>query len=76
MQVIGLEDITGHYARTLQDWRKAFNKNVSKVKQIGFSEGFARMWEYYLCYCEGGFKERVIGTVQYVIAKPQYRFKL
>ena len=33
----------------------------------------ARMWEFYLCYCEGGFIERSIGTAQILLAKPNYR---
>jgi uncharacterized protein with NAD-binding domain and iron-sulfur cluster len=35
---------------------------------------FIRMWEYYLCYCEGGFAERYIGDVQMLFAKPLYRW--
>jgi cyclopropane-fatty-acyl-phospholipid synthase len=31
------------------------------------------MWEYYLCYCEGGFTERDIGTVQMLLVKPDSR---
>jgi cyclopropane-fatty-acyl-phospholipid synthase len=31
------------------------------------------MWEYYLCYCEGGFAERYIGDVQMLFAKPRHR---
>ena len=33
------------------------------------------MWDFYLCYCEGGFRERVISTVQLAFAKPDYRFQ-
>ncbi|HBQ39710.1 MAG TPA: SAM-dependent methyltransferase, partial [Halieaceae bacterium] len=39
----------------------------------GFDDQFIRMWEFYLCYCEGGFRERIIGTVQLAFAKPGYR---
>lgn len=76
MQIIALEDITQHYARTLRDWRQAFQQNLDSVEKLGFPSAFARMWEYYLCYCEGGFRERIIGTAQYVIAKPGYRFSV
>ncbi len=73
MQIVGLEDITRDYARTLADWRSAFFKNIDKVKAQGFDDAFIRMWEFYLCYCEGAFAERVISTVQYLFAKPKAR---
>lgn len=73
MQIVGLEDITQDYARTLADWRKAFFTNITAVKALGFDDIFIRMWDFYLCYCEGGFAERAISTVQYVFAKPDTR---
>lgn len=73
MQIVGLEDITDHYARTLAIWRQRFHLQIDKVKQQGFDEAFIRMWEYYLAYCEGGFIERVIGTSQFLMAKPGFR---
>ncbi len=47
---------------------------AEEVRGMGFSEEFVRMWEYYMCYCEGGFRERIISTVQLSFAKPGYRF--
>ena len=44
------------------------------LKQQGFDDVFCRMWDYYLAYCEGGFRERAISTGQFVFAKPRYRF--
>jgi len=73
MQIVGLEDITRDYARTLADWRTAFFSNLSSVKAQGFNDTFIRMWDFYLCYCEGSFAERVISTVQLVFAKPDAR---
>ncbi|GAB2888883.1 class I SAM-dependent methyltransferase [Microbulbifer echini] len=72
MQIVGLEDITADYARTLRYWREAFLSQLSQVRQLGFDERFIRMWEFYLCYCEGGFMQRVISTAQFVFAKPRY----
>ena len=46
------------------------------VRQLGYSEQFVRMWEYYLCYCEGAFRERAISDVQIVFAKPESRLQL
>jgi len=73
LQLIHLEDITPHYARTLREWRQRFFANVDKARKMGYPETFIRMWEYYLCYCEGGFAERYIGDVQMLFAKPLYR---
>ena len=73
LQLIELDDITPHYAKTLRAWRNNFYANLEKVRKLGFSEAFIRMWEYYLCYCEGGFAERYINDVQMVFAKPLWR---
>ncbi len=73
LQIVELKDITPHYARTLRAWRRRFFRNIGKVRALGYSEPFIRMWEYYLCYCEGGFAERYIGDVQMILAKPLWR---
>ncbi|MGV6806588.1 MAG: class I SAM-dependent methyltransferase [bacterium] len=74
MQIVGLEDITPHYAQTLFHWREAFFARLKSVESLGFDKVFQRMWDFYFCYCEGGFRERAIGTVQLEIAKPDFRF--
>jgi cyclopropane-fatty-acyl-phospholipid synthase len=68
-----LEDLSPHYARTLREWRNAFHTNLERVRTMGFDERFIRMWDYYLCYCEGGFAERFTGVVQLLFSKPGYR---
>jgi cyclopropane-fatty-acyl-phospholipid synthase len=73
MKIFHLEDIGPHYARTLADWRKRFFANLKQVRQLGYSDTFIRMWEFYLCYCEGGFAERAIGDVQMLLTKPSCR---
>jgi len=73
MQLVHLRDITRDYARTLAHWRERFLANLDSVREQGFDERFIRMWEFYLCYCEGGFRERIIGTAQLAFAKPGYR---
>lgn len=73
LQIVGLEDITKDYAMTLASWRQAFHQQLPAVKELGFDDVFIRMWDFYLCYCEGGFAERAISTVQYVFAKPLAR---
>lgn len=73
MQLIHLRDITVDYAMTLASWRERFIEQLPTVRAMGFDDRFIRMWEFYLCYCEGGFRERIIGTVQLAFAKPGYR---
>ena len=73
LRLVHLEDITPHYARTLAEWRRRFFVQIERVRELGYSDTFIRMWEYYLCYCEGGFTERYIGDVQMVFAKPLWR---
>lgn len=68
-----LEDIGLHYAQTLADWRARFHAALPRVRQLGFDDRFIRMWDYYLAYCEGAFRERYISTVQLVLAKPAAR---
>jgi cyclopropane-fatty-acyl-phospholipid synthase len=71
MQIAGVEDMTQDYARTLADWRQAFFDKLSVVKSLGYDDVFIRMWDFYLSYCEGGFKERSINTLQVLITKPE-----
>jgi cyclopropane-fatty-acyl-phospholipid synthase len=73
LRLVHLEDITPHYVKTLQHWRERFLANLDQVRALGYSDTFIRMWEFYLCYCEGGFAERYIGDVQLVLSKPQCR---
>ena len=73
LKLFHMEDIGPHYARTLRDWRRRFFSRIDEVRGLGYSEAFIRMWDYYLCYCEGGFIERDIGTVQMLLTKPGYR---
>jgi len=73
MRLFDLQDIGPHYATTLRHWRENMFANLDKVKALGYSDAFIRMWEYYFCYCEGGFAERAIGDVHMLLVKPQNR---
>ena len=65
-----LEDITPHYAETLAHWRQRFRTESDRIRNLGFNDEFIRTWEFYFCYCEGGFRERAIGDVQILLTKP------
>lgn len=71
LRLVQQEDFAGHYACTLRCWLEAFKTNESEIEALGYSETFRRMWEFYLCYCEGGFAERAIGVSHLVYAKPR-----
>jgi cyclopropane-fatty-acyl-phospholipid synthase len=65
-----LEDLTPHYARTLAAWRENLAARREAVARIT-TERFRRLWDFYLCYCEGGFAERYVGVVQLVFDRPR-----
>jgi len=63
MSISSVESIGLHYATTLNHWRRNFLAKLDQIRLLGYPERFIRMWEYYLCYCEGGFIERSIDDV-------------
>jgi cyclopropane-fatty-acyl-phospholipid synthase len=68
-----LEDFGHSYALTLKAWRERFTAKLGQVRAQGFDERFVRMWDFYLAYCEGGFRERSIGVAHLLLAKPGNR---
>jgi cyclopropane-fatty-acyl-phospholipid synthase len=73
LRLYHFEELNPHYARTLRLWRERFMARLDAVRALGYDDRFIRMWEFYLAYCEGGFLERWIGSVQLVLTKPQAR---
>ena len=71
LRLAHLEDLTPHYAETLRRWRTAFFENLEQVREQGYPDEFIRLWEYYLCYCEAGFDEGLVGDVQALWTKPR-----
>ncbi len=55
------------YARTLAEWHRRFQAAWPEIAAMGFPERFRRMWEYYLLYCEGGFRAGAIDVGLYRI---------
>ncbi len=76
MRAVHVEDIGPHYATTLRRWRERFIAEIDRVRELGYSDEFVRMWHYYLAYCEGGFAERVIGNVHMLVMRPDARPRL
>ena len=73
LALVELEDFGLSYARTLAAWRERFGSRLGQVRALGFDERFVRLWDFYLAYCEGGFRERSIGVAQLLFARPGYR---
>jgi len=69
LSLFNIEDIGLHYAYTLEEWRRRFHESIGAVRALGFDEAFCRMWDYYLAYCEGAFRERHISDVQLMLTK-------
>jgi cyclopropane-fatty-acyl-phospholipid synthase len=70
LALVHLEDFGQSYARTLNAWRERFLARLPEVRAQGFDERFIRLWEFYLAYCEGGFRERSIGVSHLLLARP------
>ena len=73
LRLLDCEDIGPHYATTLAAWRANFFAKVAVIRTLGYSQEFINMWEFYLCYCEGGFAERALGDAHLLLAKPDNR---
>lgn len=66
-----IEDIGPHYAETLRRWRSDFHQQWTRIAELGFDARFFRLWDYYLAYCEAGFAEGHVGTIQVVLDRPK-----
>ena len=73
LKLFHLEDIGPHYATTLRRWRENLHARIDAVRALGYSDAFIRLRGFYLCYCEGGFAERVLGDVHMLLVKPACR---
>ena len=63
-------EIGHHYPATLRAWRERFLARFEEVRGLGFDDTFRRTWEFYLAYCEAGFRHGAIGDVQLVLERP------
>ena len=70
LRPISIRDIGLNYVLTLRKWRDRFLANLEKIKRLGYEDRFLRSWEYYLCYCEAGFKESYTSDVHLLLNKP------
>ncbi len=75
LRVEEVHDITPHYAETLERWRRNLLARARDARALGFDDLFLRLYEFYFCYCAGGFHERRIGDVQMLLCKPEARLE-
>ncbi len=68
-----LDDLTPHYATTLAEWRRRLSANHADARALGVDEPTLRAWDYYLAYCEGGFRQRYLGCVHLHLVRPDWR---
>ena len=54
-----------HYSSTLKIWRDKFSERWEEISEQGFDNTFKRMWNFYLSYCEAGFKSKNIDLIQF-----------
>jgi cyclopropane-fatty-acyl-phospholipid synthase len=72
MRQVWIDDITAHYPPTLAAWRERFFGAWDRLRDHGYDERFRRLWDFYLSSSEAGFRERRIGDVQALFAKPRW----
>ena len=65
LRIETIENFGEGYARTLSEWRSRFHENWDEIEKLGFDPSFRRLWDYYLCYCEGGFRAGAIDVGLY-----------
>lgn len=70
LRLVDLEDIGPHYVKTLKSWRENLLERHAEARDMGHSEEFLRLWEFYFAYCEGAFAERNISDVHMLLQGP------
>jgi cyclopropane-fatty-acyl-phospholipid synthase len=68
LRTVRADQFGEHYARTLAEWHRRFLKSEHEVERMGYGERFRRMWQYYLSYCEAGFRSGRIDLAQVLLA--------
>lgn len=69
LRLVSAQGFGESYATTLDEWRKRFLASWPRIAKMGFSERFRRLWDYYLCYCEAGFRAGTVDVGFYVLRK-------
>ena len=70
LRLVSAETFGDSYALTLSAWRDHFLRAWPRAQSLGFDERFRRKWEYYLAYCEAGFRARMLDVALYRLERP------
>jgi cyclopropane-fatty-acyl-phospholipid synthase len=69
LELVSMETFGESYALTLAEWRRRFLLAWPRIEPLGFGDRFRRLWEYYLCYCEAGFRSGLIDVGLYSLRR-------
>jgi cyclopropane-fatty-acyl-phospholipid synthase len=69
LRVTSVRPMAAHYAQTLRAWRAQFDGRRDDIAALGFDDVFCRMWQFYLAYCEAGFRTGLVGVGQYLLER-------
>ena len=70
LELRSVQTFGSSYARTLAEWRRRFHAAWPDIERLGFDERFKRIWDYYLSYCEAGFRSEATDVGLYVLIRP------
>ena len=68
--MIDVHEIGPHYAETLRGWRANVRDRIGDVRALGYDRTFERTWDFYLSFCEAGFRVRALRDVQLTLSRP------
>jgi cyclopropane-fatty-acyl-phospholipid synthase len=70
LTVLDVHEIGPHYAETLRRWRANVHERIDEVRALGYDRTFERTWDFYLAFCEAGFRVRALRDVQLTLSRP------
>ena len=70
LTMLDVHEIGPHYAETLRRWRANIHEHIDEVRALGYDRTFERTWDFYLAFCEAGFRLRALRDVQLTLSRP------
>ena len=70
LTMLDVDEIGPHYAETLRRWRENVHERIGDVRALGYDRTFERTWDFYLAFCEAGFRLRALRDVQLTLSRP------
>ena len=69
LTILDVDEIGPHYAETLRRWRENIHERIGDVRALGYDRTFERTWDFYLAFCEAGFRLRALRDVQLTLSR-------